>query len=436
MLFINRLPLCKKHVSVNSISTCYKCNTLIRKNIQHQQQVRALLIDNKYSNSKRFTLTGRYAGCYGSPGQYAYKRGMCFRRPHHRYENDEVTIYDKWETAYNNMRNAFRRKMILIKGKMIKRRNLFLNVPLSTNRFHTYNWSYSYSDLCGHGAFFMLGLSYLETEIFNLRLYAATGITLSILFQYYREKPLWIPIRWNTIFLLINSIMIAHLLKEQYEVLLIPQEQMQIYDTVFKVRGMKPVDFLHLMSIANRHELKKGEKLIKKGTKHSFVHLLQDGRLSVKTHDEKMITIKENQFAGTVSFVKWQADPETTKQIKKKIKKKIDSLLDNGGEDFDNFLNNIRALWTHDDNIELDFEDIAEPMKAKADNSNSSNNINANNNRTNLYHSLNNSEVDVTAEEDCIIYSWDFLELEELLATQTQLGIVFGITISADILST
>jgi len=401
MLLFNRC----KHISINSISICYKRNINIRKTIDHQQ-LRTLLI-NKYSNFKRFILTGiRFNSYYGPPGT--------------------------WESTMFELRNSIRRKVLLIKGSMIKKRNILINVPFSIASF---NWSYTFSDLCGHGAFLMLGFSYLETEIFNLRLYAASGITLSIIFQYYREKPLWIPIRWNTMFLLINAIMIAHILKEQYDVQNIPNEQMQIYDTVFKVRGMKPVDFLHLMSIAHRHELKKGEKLIMKGTKHHYVHLLQHGRLSVNANNnEKLSDIKENQFAGAISFVKWQANPETRKKIKKKIEYHNYHLYNGTTEEFGHFLQNI-SIWTSsfDDDMAYDTEEIAIVMKSKV----------ASNNKTKLvdsikYNSDNEGDgelgqADVTAEEDCVIFSWDFIELDELLATQTSLGVVFELCISADV---
>ena len=63
----------------------------------------------------------------------------------------------------------------------------------------------------------------------NLRIYAMSGLTLSIIFQYYRERPLWIPIRWNTLFLLINAIMILLIMKENHDALNMPEEQKDIY---------------------------------------------------------------------------------------------------------------------------------------------------------------------------------------------------------------
>lgn len=47
--------------------------------------------------------------------------------------------------------------------------------------------------------------------------YAASGIGLSILFQFYRAQPLWIPISWNGLFLAINASMIALLVRERSE---------------------------------------------------------------------------------------------------------------------------------------------------------------------------------------------------------------------------
>ena len=63
-----------------------------------------------------------------------------------------------------------------------------------------------------------------------------------------------------------------------------------------------------------------------------------------------------------------------------------------------------------------------------------------NNIKSKLEEPFNNSDdegelgqADVTAEEDCVVFSWDFLELDELLTLQTSLGVVFELCISADV---
>lgn len=106
------------------------------------------------------------------------------------------------------------RQKLLAKSAMVQRKMLVFRTPGFISRAREpYYFNYNLSDLCGHGSFVCLALSYLESDFLSLRMYAMSGITLSILFQYYREKPLWIPIRWNSLFLLINAVMIGYLVK-------------------------------------------------------------------------------------------------------------------------------------------------------------------------------------------------------------------------------
>jgi hypothetical protein len=60
-----------------------------------------------------------------------------------------------------------------------------------------------------------------------------------MLFQFYGEKPLWIPLQWNMAFLIINGLMIGLLVKEAADGYNIPDDQKQLYIAVFENRGMK-----------------------------------------------------------------------------------------------------------------------------------------------------------------------------------------------------
>ena len=135
-----------------------------------------------------------------------------------------------------------------------------------------------------------------------------SGIALSIVFQYYREKPLWIPIRWNSLFLIINITMILLLLKESNDAEHIPDEQKDIYETIFQPHGMNMVDFLHLMAISQRREVNKGEKLVSLGLNHHHLHFVKQGRLSVKRSQEVLPEIHEHQFVGAMSFMDWEGE--------------------------------------------------------------------------------------------------------------------------------
>ena len=91
----------------------------------------------------------------------------------------------------------------------------------------------SLSNVCGHASFMLLGLSYVTTDILSLRCLAMGGISLSVLFQFYRPLPLYLPIRWNFLFLAINSVMVGSLLNERNEAEKMASWQRTLYETEF-----------------------------------------------------------------------------------------------------------------------------------------------------------------------------------------------------------
>lgn len=209
--------------------------------------------------------------------------------------------YEEWKEDF--LANI-RRKGLLLKGNMTSRKFISLPWPPSTT---TTRYTFTFSDLAGHTSFLFLALSYLENDFLHLRLYALSGITMSIIFQYYREKPLWIPIRWNSLFFLINSIMICLLLKKQTDAENLPEDQKQLYYKVFQAKGMTPVEFLQLISIAKRLEAKPNDKLVDQHKTNTRLYLVVKGNLTVLKNEQKVGTIKDNQFVGAMSFLNWQS---------------------------------------------------------------------------------------------------------------------------------
>ena len=63
---------------------------------------------------------------------------------------------------------GFPRTRLLVRGEMLRQRIMF-------NPFSMSKEMRNLSDIAGHGAFLMLAISYTETDVFMLRLYAAGG---------------------------------------------------------------------------------------------------------------------------------------------------------------------------------------------------------------------------------------------------------------------
>ena len=107
----------------------------------------------------------------------------------------------------------------------------------------------------------------------------------------------------------------------------------ELYDNTFKTYALSPVDFLHLMSVATRREIKKGipdlqnpapallsplslsalshfdcagEKIVEQGRRHQYLNLVQRGRFSVTRDGHVTGEIRMHQFAGAMSFLTWE----------------------------------------------------------------------------------------------------------------------------------
>lgn len=166
---------------------------------------------------------------------------------------------------------------------------------------------FNYSNVAGHAAFASMAVSYIETDIMLLRMFAVSGLSLSIVFQYYREVPLWIPIRWNSLFFIINIAMIGLLLKKERDAQFLPDEQKELFMNCFQTVGMIPTEFLQLMQIAERREYKKGDFIAKQGETRTTLLLVKKGKGAVIRDGKTVGKVKENMFIGEMSFLAFGA---------------------------------------------------------------------------------------------------------------------------------
>jgi hypothetical protein len=129
---------------------------------------------------------------------------------------------------------------------------------------------YSLSELAGHASFVGVCVAYLNTDIFMLRLLSMGSISLSIIFQYYRAIPLWIPIRWNALLLGINTVMTVSLMLERQRADNMPPVMEVIYrEGCFEKRGFNKVEFIRLFSVAKKIILKPGTRLASDGKENT-----------------------------------------------------------------------------------------------------------------------------------------------------------------------
>ena len=170
-----------------------------------------------------------------------------------------------YEILSNNLPNDISAVNSLLSNlpDLLDNTNPFMNDPV------TYLGGLSISELAGNLAFICVAAAYLNTEILVLRLLAMGGIGLSIVFQYYRDIPLWIPIRWNVLLLCINAAMATTLILERRRAEQMSPELARLYQLGhFENRGFSRVEFCKLFDVGTKVKLKSGDTIARDGVEN------------------------------------------------------------------------------------------------------------------------------------------------------------------------
>ncbi len=167
-------------------------------------------------------------------------------------------------------------------------------------------YSTSVSSIMGHMSFIMLAFGFMESDIVLLRSYAFGGIAASILFQYYRAQPLWLPISWNVLFLLINGAMITALIQERSEASHLEPEEAEVFSEVYDKVGVDPVEFLRVIRRAERRTISKGTVVAQAGKPQKKLYLIMNGAFKVYDPDGMTLgTIRSHQYIGSMAFLRF-----------------------------------------------------------------------------------------------------------------------------------
>jgi len=75
---------------------------------------------------------------------------------------------------------------------------------------------FSWGAVPGHVAYMVIAISYLLTNIFWLRLAAVVGIGFEIVYFVLTGSPVWPSIAWDSVFILINLVQLAILLRDRF----------------------------------------------------------------------------------------------------------------------------------------------------------------------------------------------------------------------------
>ena len=153
----------------------------------------------------------------------------------------------------------------------------------------------------GHLAFGLIAFSYLVKDIMYLRILSIVASLFGMFFNYtVPAEPLWLPIGWNAIFVMVNIYHISVLLYEKRPVQM-DDKNTELYNTLFK--ELTPVEYLKISKAACWKTYESGDVVIRQLHLVPDLILIYNGTIDVEVDGNKVAELRDGQFVGEMSFL-------------------------------------------------------------------------------------------------------------------------------------
>ena len=155
--------------------------------------------------------------------------------------------------------------------------------------------------IVGHLAFGLIAFSYLVKDIMYLRILSIVASLFGMFFNYtVPAEPMWLPIGWNGLFVLVNIYHISVLLYEKRPVQM-DDKNTELYNTLFK--ELTPVEYLKISKAACWKNYEPNDVLIRQQHLVPDLILIYNGTIDVEVDGNKVAELRDGQFVGEMSFL-------------------------------------------------------------------------------------------------------------------------------------
>jgi len=155
--------------------------------------------------------------------------------------------------------------------------------------------------IVGHLAFGLIAFSYLVKDIMYLRILSIVASLFGMFFNYtVPVEPMWLPIGWNGLFVLVNLYHISILLYEKRPINM-DDKNTELYETLFK--ELTPVEYLKISKAAQWQHYEPGDVVIRQLHLVPDLILIYNGTIDVKVDNNKVAELRDGQFVGEMSFL-------------------------------------------------------------------------------------------------------------------------------------
>lgn len=180
-----------------------------------------------------------------------------------------------------------------------------VNAVLLTARYiHIPRWisprkySFNLSECFGHFSFVLVAASYATDDFTLLRVIAVAGSSFMMVFTYFHPhgRVLWLPLKWNALFILINSYRIGSIMYLQAIGSRLSTDLKRIKHDHFD--AMELSDYVKLVSIATEETFEDGKLVCYQGQKNRFIRMVIEGNLVVLRDGVHTYSLDEGNFVS------------------------------------------------------------------------------------------------------------------------------------------
>jgi CRP-like cAMP-binding protein len=196
----------------------------------------------------------------------------------------------------NKQHVTYASNMISIRDGLNHALNLPRTLPIprwiSPQRF-----TFTYSEVCGHASFCLVAISYAVDDFIQLRILAILGSTAMLAFTYFHPhgRVLWLPFKWNCLFIALNTWRVARVYLDIYWSQLVMSDTLvRVYDEHFYI--LDKADFARLVRLGQTETYHKGDVIVHQDDKNRYVRLVLVGDLNVERDDQITYMLHEGQF--------------------------------------------------------------------------------------------------------------------------------------------
>lgn len=158
--------------------------------------------------------------------------------------------------------------------------------------------SFTLSEFFGHGSFILVAASYATDDFLHLRMIAVAGSASMLFFTYFHPhgRVLWLPLRWNVLFIVLNSYRIGRVLWDRWQADHLPQGMKKFREDHLYV--MDPVDFKKLIAVAEEETFAEGDLVVQQGAMNRFIRIVVEGELEVRRDGTLTYLLEEGMFVS------------------------------------------------------------------------------------------------------------------------------------------